>query len=112
MEKVTQVMGSRSTTDSTLKPKLEIPVFDGDVMGYIDWYEVVEATILKSNMTKENQYLTVKSYLKGEAAERVKRVRISNKAVDEVIAILNWEYNSPTVVVRRIMEKLKDHPIV
>jgi len=98
-----QGSASGSTTDLALKAMLggwfqgttldKLPAFEGKITGYLDWREQVVPLLNLDTRGSIPTFITLKSVLKGAAAEKIAHIRATDpEAVTEAIRLLDETY--------------------
>lgn len=90
-----------------VQPKVDIPKFSGDVTDFIHWRDYMQSAVVETRQVGASKHMLLLSSLFGKAKELVKNVAISDTSYLEILRILEEEYNTPRVVVRELINKMK-----
>lgn len=91
---------SPPTTEGPIKPpQLEIPVFNGDVLRWQEFWDAFEATIDKGKYSSVDKMNYLKSKLTNEALDAISGYQLSNSNYKVVVDVLKQRFGNPQLIV-------------
>ena len=99
--------GNTSTTEARL-PKLELPVFCGDVTLWTSFWEQYQAVVQNSELPSITKFTYLLALLKGEAKACVQELSLTASNYETACAILQKRFGRPErIIFSHIQELLK-----
>ena len=91
---------SLPTAEGPIKPpQLEIPMFNGDVLKWQEFWDVFEATIDKGKYSSVDKMNYLKSKLTNEALDAISGYQLSNSNYKVVVDVLKQRFGNPQLII-------------
>ena len=91
-------------------PKLQLPVFDGDVQQWQEFWDIFDSSVHKQNLTKVSKFSYLKAVLKGTAASAVSGIPVNNDNYDTAITLLQEKFGRKEIIIQSLYSKLHNLP--
>ena len=102
---------SPPTAEGPIKPpQLEIPMFNGDVLKWQEFWDAFEATIDKGKYSSVDKMNYLKSKLTNEALDAISRYQLSNSNYKVVVDVLKQRFGNPQLIINAHYRKLSHLP--
>ena len=98
--------------DKVKLPKLEIPLFNGDIDQYQTFWDTFEACIHNSDLTNIEKFSYLRSKLTGKASEAISGLNLTNGNYDEAVTILKKRFGDDQAIINTHYIQLMDLPVV
>ena len=91
---------SLPTAEGPIKPpQLEIPMFNGDVLKWQEFWDAFEATIDKGKYSSVDKMNYLKSKLTNEALDAISGYQLSNSNYKVVVDVLKKRFGNPQLII-------------
>ena len=91
-------------------PKLQLPVFDGDVQQWQEFWDIFDSSVHKQNLTKVSKFSYLKAVLNGTAASAVSGIPVNNDNYDTAITLLQEKFGRKEIIIQSLYSKLHNLP--
>ena len=87
-------------------PKLQLPIFDGDIQQWQEFWDIFKSSVHEQNLTKVSKFSYLKAVLKGAAASAVSGISVNNDNYDTAIALLQEKFGRKEIIIQSLYSKL------
>ena len=91
-------------------PKLQLPIFDGDVQKWQEFWDIFDSSVHQQNLTKVSKFSYLKAVLKGTAALAVSGIPVNNDNYDTAITLLQEKFGRKEIIIQCLYSKLHNLP--
>lgn len=103
---------THSTGEAPIKaPQLDIPVFNGEVLKWQEFWDTFEATIHKGRYSSVDKMNYLKSKLTGEALDAISGYQLSNDNYKVVVDVLQKRFGNPQSIIDAHYRSLSHLPV-
>lgn len=91
-------------------PTIRIPEFSGDIGKWLTFKNIFEVFVHKAKMTPLQKFSHLQTYLKGEAAEKIKIFSVCDENYEIAWEFLNSAYNRVRPLMVKHLDAILDIP--
>ena len=87
-------------------PKLQLPIFDGDVQKWQEFWDIFDSSVHQQNLTKVSKFSYLKAVLKGTAALAISGIPVNNDNYDTAVTLLQEKFGRKEIIIQCLYSKL------
>jgi len=91
-------------------PKLQLPIFYGDPLKWVEFYDSFESSVHSQNIPDVQKFNYLLSTLRGSAHKALEGISVTNSNYLEALGILKKRYGDQNVIKRYLYSELRNIP--
>ena len=92
-------------------PKLHLPVFEGSVLRWLEFWDIFDASVHRQNILKVSKFSYLKGALCGAPSVAISGISVTEDNYDTAVTLLKEKFGSKESIIETLYAKLHHLPI-